>query len=169
MTGITVESEFTLLARFRPFRQNWENLGGISVRTVRAVAFLALALSACSLIHPTRPPNYIAFFRYDSAELTPTARQIVDQAAAAAKVMPATKVEIAGYLDSATAPPENRRLSEPRFKVVEQALIADGIDPKLLVRVQLADSEAALPPTGDRRIEIWLIGKGAEGPACHAL
>lgn len=130
---------------------------------------MALTLSACSLLHLTRPPNYIAFFRYDSAELTPTARQIIDQAAAAAKAMAATKVEIAGYLDNATAPPEGRRLSEPRFKVVEQALIADGIDPKLLVRVQLADSEATLPATGDRRIEIWLIGKGVEGPAYHAL
>lgn len=139
------------------------------MRSVRAVAFFALALNACSLLHPTRPPNYIAFFRYDSAELTPTARQIVDQAAAAAKSMPATKIEIAGYLDSAAAAPENRRLSEPRFKVVEQALIVDGIDPRLLVRVQLADSEAALPATGDRRIEIWLIGKGVEGPAYHAL
>jgi outer membrane protein OmpA-like peptidoglycan-associated protein len=139
------------------------------VRSVRAIALLALGLSACSLLHPTRPPNYIAFFRYDSAELTPAARQIVDQAAAAAKSMPATKIEIAGYLDSAPALPENRRFSEPRFKVVEQALIADGIDPRLLVRVQLADSEAALPATGDRRIEIWLIGKGVEGPAYHPL
>jgi outer membrane protein OmpA-like peptidoglycan-associated protein len=139
------------------------------VKSGSIIALLAVSLSACSLLHPTRPPNYIAFFRYDSAELTPAARLIVDQAAAAAKAMPATKIEIAGYLDSATAPPESRHLSEPRFKVVEQALIADGLDPRLLVRVQLADSEAALPATGDRRIEIWLIGKGAEGPAYHAL
>jgi outer membrane protein OmpA-like peptidoglycan-associated protein len=139
------------------------------MRSGKAIALLALALSACSIFHPNRPPNYIAFFRFDSAELTPVARQIVDQAAAAAKALPATKIEIAGYLDSATAPPEGRHFSEPRFKAVEQALIADGIDPKLLVRVQLADSEAALPATGDRRIEIWLIGKGGEGPAYHAL
>jgi len=130
---------------------------------------LALALGACSLIHPNRPPNYIVFFRYDSAELTPAARQIVDQAAAAAKAMPATSIEIAGYLDSASAPAASRHFSEPRFKAVEQALIADGISPPLLVRVQLADSEAALPETADRRIEIWLIAKGATGPGYRGL
>jgi outer membrane protein OmpA-like peptidoglycan-associated protein len=134
---------------------------------------LLLALSGCSLFHAhlasSRPPNYIVFFHYDNADLTAEARKIVDKAAADAKTVPAEKIEIAGYLDSATAPPGSQHFSEPRFKAVEQALIADGIDPRLLVRVQLADSEAALPPNGDRRIEIWLIGKGGEGPPYHPL
>ncbi len=139
------------------------------MRSIGAVTVLMLALGACSLIHPNRPPNYIVFFHYDSVELTPDARQIVDAAAAAAKALPATRIEIAGYLDSATAAPSSRPFSAPRFKVVEQALIADGIDPSLLVRVQLADSEAALPPTGDRRIEIWLIGKGGQGSGYRGM
>lgn len=133
-----------------------------------AVLF-ALCLSACALIHPNRPANYIVFFRYDSAELDSAARQIVDRAAAAAKTMPATRIEIAGYLDSATAAPTSRHLSEPRFRAVEQALVADGIDQKLLVRAQLADTETALPDTADRRIEIWLIGKGSAAPPYRGL
>jgi outer membrane protein OmpA-like peptidoglycan-associated protein len=134
------------------------------VRIDRIVVLLAFCLSACALVHPGRPANYIVFFRYDSPELSSVAREIVDQAAAAAKTMPATRIEIAGYLDSATAAPTSRHLSEPRFRAVEQALAADGIDPKLLVRAQLADTEAALPETADRRIEIWLIGKGSASP-----
>lgn len=139
------------------------------MRIDRIAVLLALCLGACALVHPNRPANYVVFFRYDSAELNSAGRQIVDQAAAAAKSMPATRIELAGYLDSATAAPASRHLSEPRFKAVEQALVADGIDPKLLVRAQLADTESALPGTADRRIEIWLIGKGSAAPPYRGL
>jgi outer membrane protein OmpA-like peptidoglycan-associated protein len=139
------------------------------VRIDRIAVLLALCLGACALDHPNRPANYVVFFRYDSAELNSAGRQIVDQAAAAAKSMPAKRIELAGYLDSATAAPASRHLSEPRFKAVEQALVADGIDPKLLVRAQLADTESALPETADRRIEIWLIGKGSAAPPYRGL
>jgi OOP family OmpA-OmpF porin len=139
------------------------------VRIAPIVVLLALCLNACALVHPNRPANYVVFFRYDSAELDSAARQIVDQAAAVAKTMPATKIEIAGYLDSATAAPSSRHLSEPRFNAVEQALVADGIGPTLLVRAQLADTESALPETADRRIEIWLIGKGSADPPYRGL
>ena len=139
------------------------------MKIARTFVLLALCLCACASVHPGRPANYVVFFRYDSAELNSAGRQIVDQAAAAAKAIPAAKIEIAGYLDSATAAPTSRRFSAPRFNAVEQALIADGIDPKLFVRAQLADTESALPGTADRRIEIWLIGKGTTAPPYRGL
>ncbi len=107
---------------------------------------------------PNNAPVYIVFFHYDSANLTPVGQEIVDQAAKSVHATLPTRIEIAGYTE-ASAPIKSRPLVEPRFKVVEDRLIADGVDPKLLVRVPLADKEADLPPNGDRRVEIRPIGR----------
>lgn len=126
------------------------------------LAIAGLALSGCSLFQSNdaadKAPVYIVFFRYDSDVLTADARKIVDQAAASARDTKPATIELAGYSD-ASAPPSSRHLATPRFIAVTDALIADGVDPKLLVRVPLADTEASLPATGDRRVEIRLINK----------
>jgi outer membrane protein OmpA-like peptidoglycan-associated protein len=127
-------------------------------RIVLAIATVALA--GCSMFGTSadKAPVYIVFFHYDSDFLTPDARRIVDQAAASARDTKPTTIELAGYTE-ATAAKNSRQFAEPRFNAVADALIVDGVDPKLLVRVPLMDSEASLPSTADRRVEIRLINK----------
>jgi outer membrane protein OmpA-like peptidoglycan-associated protein len=124
------------------------------------VASVLLALSGCSMLHPGRDsaPVYLVFFRYDSAALTADARKVVDDAAAAIRDTKPSTVELAGYTDT-TAIASSRHFAEPRFSTVAEALIADGIDPKLLVRVPLPEPEALLSTTADRRVEIRLVNK----------
>jgi len=124
------------------------------------VASVLLALGGCTLFHSGRDsaPAYIVFFRFDSAALTPDARKVVDDAAASIRDTRPSTVELAGYTDT-TAIASSRHFAEPRFAAVAEALIADGIDPKLLVRVPLPESEALLSATADRRVEIRLVNK----------
>jgi outer membrane protein OmpA-like peptidoglycan-associated protein len=124
------------------------------------VTAIVLALGGCSLFHSGRDnaPVYIAFFSYDSATLSKDARKVVDDAAGAIRDTRPTTVEIAGYTDT-TAAPASRPFVEPRFTAVADALIADGVDPKILVRVPLPESELTLSRTADRRVEIRLVNK----------
>jgi outer membrane protein OmpA-like peptidoglycan-associated protein len=98
------------------------------------------------------------FFHYDSTVLTTAAREIIDAAAKSALATNPRKIEVAGYTE-ANAPPPTRKFAEPRFKAVEAALVADGVDRALLSRAPLPDQEAALPSTADRRVEIRLIDR----------
>ena len=124
------------------------------------VAAIMFGLSGCSMFHHGRDsaPVYIAFFPYDSVKLTADARKVVDNAAAAARDTHPATIELAGYTET-TAAPSSRHFAEPRFTAVAEALIADGIDPKLLVRVPLPESETVLSQTADRRVEIRLVNK----------
>ena len=127
------------------------------MRRITLLAVLAIGLAGCK----TAPPqpitkNYLVFFHFDSADLSPEARQIVDQAAAGAKTMKPSTVAIAGFADKVGTPAYNQHLSERRVAAVQQALVADGVDPKLFLRIPLGDADAAIEGTGDRRVEIRL-------------
>jgi OOP family OmpA-OmpF porin len=122
-----------------------------------ALAGLLLGLPACAArVAPVAPKTYLVFFHYDAADLTPEARQIVDQAAADIKTRKPSTVTIAGFTDKEGTQDYNKRLSERRIVAVEQALTGDGIDPKTFLRIPLGESEAMVGGTGDRRIEIRL-------------
>lgn len=124
------------------------------------VAAALLVLAGCSLFHQGRDnaPVFVVFFRYDAAVLSPDARRVVDQAAAAVRDTRPATVELAGYTD-VTAARSSRHFATPRFDAVAEALIADGVDPKLLVRVPLPEAETVLSETADRRVEIRLVNK----------
>lgn len=127
-----------------------------------ALMVLSLGLSSCALMsktaEPKMPVSYLVFFRFDSAELTAPAREVVDQAAARAKTIKPTTIAIAGFPDRAGSLAANQRLSQRRIETVEKALQADGVDPKLFLRIPLGESEVEVDGIGDRRIEIRLQG-----------
>jgi outer membrane protein OmpA-like peptidoglycan-associated protein len=114
---------------------------------------------ACRSPVPQPPASFIVFFHFDSSDLTPEARQIVGQAAQKARSSHASTVTIAGYTDQAGSPHYNLHLADRRIAAVEQALVTDGVDPRLFLRIPLPDAETALEPTADRRVEIRLATK----------
>ncbi len=130
------------------------------VRTV-LMALTMTALAACAMNKPAPPPApipvvYLVFFHGSSAELTPAGKVIVDQAAARIRERPPSTVALAGYTADAGTPAGQKEMAERRIEMVESALTADGVDPKLFLRIPLGEAEDTAGKTGDRRIEIRL-------------
>ena len=132
--------------------------------TVR-IGFLAamLMLAGCTMMKPQHaapvpmsPQTYLLFFHQWSPALTPEAKTIVDQASAKAKATQPSTVTVAGYTDTVGSPEDNKRLAEGRVKTVQDAMIADGVDPKLFLKMPLGPADDTAGMTGDRRIEIRL-------------
>src|SRR5579859_6782075 len=102
---------------------------------------LILALAGCKMQmaghKPSEPPMIpvvmLTFFHPWSADLTPEAKTVVDQAAAKIKDTQPSTVAIAGFTYNDADPDANRRLASQRVATVRNALISDGIDPKLFL------------------------------------
>jgi outer membrane protein OmpA-like peptidoglycan-associated protein len=118
---------------------------------------LALALSGCMHKHSGEQATVmLAFFHPWSADLTPEAKVVVDQAAAKIKDTKPSTVTIAGYTYNDADPEANRRLATQRVAAVRNALISDGIDPKLFLDIPVGAPKESTSMTGDRRVEIRL-------------
>jgi len=126
-------------------------------RTGLMIAVLALA--GCNAMKP-KPPAipavYLVFFHAWSADLTPEAKMIVDQAAARVKAAPPSTVAIAGYTFNDGTLDDNMRLARKRVSVVRDAMVADGVDPKLFLDIPIGPADDGAGKTGDRRTEIRL-------------
>ena len=122
-----------------------------------------LAIAGCTMMKPQHaagpamaPQTYLLFFHQWSPALTPEAKVIVDQASAKVKETHPSTVTVAGYTDNDGSAADNKRLAEGRVKKVQDAMIADGIDPKLFLSIPLGPPDDTAGMTGDRRIEIRL-------------
>ncbi len=134
--------------------------------TVRVGLIVAmLALAGCSTMHHQQaaapktaspPTKLILFFHPWSPELTPEAKVIVDHAAQIVKETGPSTVTVAGYTDTDGSAADNQKLAIQRVKTVQDAMIADGVDPKLFLTIPLGPPEDTAGMTGDRRIEIRL-------------
>jgi outer membrane protein OmpA-like peptidoglycan-associated protein len=107
--------------------------------------------------------NYIVFFEFDSAELTPEAMNIIGLAANAARQSGSCKITVTGHTDSSGSKAYNEDLSQRRAQSVATALVSDGIAQGEIV-VQWRGETQPLVPTGDgvkeaqnRRVTIDMI------------
>ena len=107
--------------------------------------------------------NYIVFFEFDSAELTPEAMNIIALAATAARQSGSCKITVTGHTDTSGSKAYNESLSQRRAQSVAAALISDGIAESEIV-VQWRGEAQPLVPTGDgvkeaqnRRVTIDMI------------
>jgi outer membrane protein OmpA-like peptidoglycan-associated protein len=99
-------------------------------------------------------PRFIVFFASRSTELPPDGRTIVKNAAAKIERTHPASVLIAASATSSN----NTELSEPRFAVVRQALIDNGVSQDLIARSTLSGGKlAGNSVTGDQRVEITLL------------
>jgi outer membrane protein OmpA-like peptidoglycan-associated protein len=124
---------------------------------------MLLALAGCTMMKPKQasapprmPEMMLVFFHPWSADLTPEAKLVVDQAAAKIKTTGPSTVAVAGYAFNDAKPDENMRLAKQRVQTVQNLLVADGVDPKLLLSLPIGAPDDSMGMTGDRRTEIRL-------------
>ncbi len=129
------------------------------MKTVRiGTIAAALLLAGCALLQkPAAPPTtYLLFFHESSAQLTPEAKTIVDQAVAAVRERHPSTITVAGYTTNVGTPEHEREMAEHRVKTVQDTMIAEGVDPKLFLTIPIGAADDNAGKTGDRRIEIRL-------------
>ena len=122
-----------------------------------AFAFICLALAGCDTLRQysvAAEPRFIVFFGAQSTELPNDGKTIVKAAAADIERTHPASVLIAAGAKSGN----NTELSEPRFAVVRQALIDDGVSQDLIARSAIPGAKlAGNSATGDQRVEITLL------------
>jgi len=104
---------------------------------------------------------FLVFFEFDKSSLTPDARRVVDDAAAAYK-SGKSGVQIAGYTDLAGSQQYNLALSKRRADTVKAALVRDGV-PASVIDESWHGKENPRVPTANgvreaqnRRVEITM-------------
>jgi OOP family OmpA-OmpF porin len=110
------------------------------LKPLLAASCAALLLAACggdrtqAVVAAASPQtaqparNFMLFFAYDRATLTPDGQAVVHEAAAAARARPNSRITVAGHPDTAGNSTYNVTLAQQRAEAVRQALISDGVD-----------------------------------------
>jgi outer membrane protein OmpA-like peptidoglycan-associated protein len=111
---------------------------------------------------PMVAKNYIVFFDFDKAVITPEAAKVIQQAAAAAKQGASPRIDLTGHTDLAGTDKYNQALSLKRANAVKEQLVKLGLSAEQIGVVAKGKSQP-LVPTADgvrepqnRRVEIVL-------------
>lgn len=102
-----------------------------------------------ALAGPGAPNSYMVFFDWNRADLTPEARAIVEDAAAAAKAGKVERIVVTGFADTTGKPSYNMKLSERRAGAVAEVLEANGIVAET-ISIRGLGEESPIVPSGDR-------------------
>jgi hypothetical protein len=108
------------------------------------------------------PPAYPVFFDNHDVTLTSFAQKIVNDAANDAKQHPLMYVRLTGP-STKTAEGYDPTIAETRMRLVEQALVADGVPPERQFRAEPTPDMLKNDPTGRQRVVIHLVN--AKPPA----
>jgi len=114
---------------------------------------------------PMRPanPSWIlrgVNFKFDSDELTPESRQVLDTVAKTLRENPQQALEVGGHASAEGTGPYNLTLSTRRAQAVHDYLIEQGVDSKLLTYRGHGESRPLAPNTTEpgrilnRRVEL---------------
>ncbi len=104
--------------------------------------------------------TYLVFFDWDSAALTPRARDIIAEAVRNSAHVPHTRIEVTGHADRTGSESDNQTLSLRRARVVASELQRWGVPPAA-IDIHAAGDKRPLVPTDvgvrqpeNRRVEI---------------
>ncbi|GGY53353.1 OmpA family protein [Parvularcula lutaonensis] len=93
----------------------------------------------------------VVYFEFDSAELSPAARQLLQRRAQQATDLDIIEVVVSGHTDTSGSASYNERLSARRAQVVRDALVSYGIDADKIKIRALGETKPAKPtPDGVR-------------------
>jgi OOP family OmpA-OmpF porin len=121
---------------------------------------------------PAAPPppvarDFTVYFATNSATLTPSARDIVRQAANTAQQTQATRINVVGHTDTTGSARYNQNLSQRRAAAVRAELIADGVPPDQIITSGAGETGLAVPTADhvneprNRRVVISVGGPGS--------
>ena len=104
--------------------------------------------------------EYVAFFAWDQADITPVTMQVLQQVAADYKAGRINRVVVAGHADRSGSPAYNMGLSERRARVAAAELVALGV-PADIMQIEWFGETRPRVPTADgfreaqnRRVEV---------------
>ncbi|MCW2247521.1 outer membrane protein OmpA-like peptidoglycan-associated protein [Azospirillum fermentarium] len=76
--------------------------------------------------------EYLVFFDWDKADITPVSDKIIGDAAAAAGKIRAVSIHVIGHTDTSGSPAYNQKLSLRRADAVRKGLTAKGVPAKMI-------------------------------------
>jgi len=122
------------------------------------VATTLLVLAGCSVMRSMTgaPPVYAVFFDDKNVTLTADARAIVDDAAKDAREHALMYVQLTGPSTKAAAG-YDPSIAEARMRIVEQALVADGVPAERQFRTEPTPDTLVADKTGRQRVEIRIV------------
>ena len=174
--GLTLTAEYRYLESLGPsIPVSYVNSSGATVLSGKAdtesrnqsfllglrYAFNAPGVAPAAVAAPAAVRSFLVFFDWNRADLTARARQIIGEAAEAARAQPA-RIELAGHADRTGTPQYNQALSRRRAETVAEELIRRGIARQDISITALGETQP-LVATADgvrepqnRRVEIIL-------------
>jgi outer membrane protein OmpA-like peptidoglycan-associated protein len=87
------------------------------------------------------PRQFILFFGFNKANLTPEAHRVLEEAAAAAKQYGTAHILITGHTDTVGSHRYNQRLSMRRANAAKAGLVSEGISPGMITTVGKGETE----------------------------
>ncbi len=111
---------------------------------------------------PAPQKNYLVFFDFNKADITPEAARIISQAAVAAQSVGITRVNVTGHTDLAGSDKYNMTLSLKRANAVRDSLVRQGVPANEIAVVAkgkadpLVATKDGVREPQNRRVEIVL-------------
>ena len=132
-----------------------------------AVLALLAALAACTTAETTEPREFLVFFQTDNAELTPEAREVVDEAAAAVRDAGPSKIVVEGEADGHAA--RDGALANQRADTVVQALAATARVDSGAIEKGAHTVPRPVVPVAAHKVTVLVVPKALSGSAEASL
>jgi OOP family OmpA-OmpF porin len=129
---------------------------------IRGMALVTAAvwIDGCAQTPQSDVPvqQHAVFFPFESAELTPSAHEVVHLAATQSTELRPSHIGVTGYAAAAGPVTFNQKLSEARAATVADALVANGV-PRESLRVAAKGEAEAMSRAGieDRQVKIEFL------------
>jgi OmpA-OmpF porin, OOP family len=107
---------------------------------------------------PPPPTTYTVYFDYNSTQIGPAGREIIQLAANGYKSGAPAGVQVTGFTDPSGSAGYNHRLSQRRADAVAAALEQDGVPQSAVAARGDGETSSGAGPGQDRRVDITLGG-----------